>query len=784
MAARSHLPRVDAFRLALLVGLAFTALHALDAFDPGGDGEVPLVSRMEHAAQDFALTRLRGPRAASGDVVVVAVDERSIRAEGRWPWSLGRMGRLVDGLARGGARAVGFDVVWAEEDEAGRRLAEVAREARSAREAVRDPGASRLLDRVLALAGDPLSPGGVAPVEQLAGAIERARNVTVGFMFLGPRDAPPLDLAAGVERLGFLRTAPVRVADGSGRLVPAPPDAGGAPRAVGHRFAGALPPLGAILAVADAGGFFNVLPDADGTLRRYLTVAQACGATFPSLGVAVLAKAAATEGVAAAVVPVGGESGDRVAAVRIGPWTVETGPDGGVPLGYLGHYRDFPTVSATDVMSGSLPDGALRGKIAVVGNTAAGTWDQRVTPFDDFAPGVVVHATFVENVLHGGLLRRGTSVVLGETLAMAALALGLAFLFSRVSSAAAVPALVLALGAWTGLSIVLLRRFGVLVALGAPLAQVVGMFLAATSQRFLAEDRAKRKARETFGRFLAPAMVEEVLAREGPLELGGEKRDLTVLFCDIRGFTTLSERLDPKVLLEVLNEYLTPMTDIIVSEHSGTLDKYIGDAIMAFWGAPKEVPDHPMLACRAALAMLRRLDELRSRWREAGLPDIDVGIGINTGSMSVGFVGSQDRFYNYTVLGDAVNLASRLEGANKEYGTRILLSQATLERVRGRVVAREVDSVQVRGKREPVVVHELLGLAPAGPEEAALLSEFALGLGAWKGRRWDEAIVHFRAADRLRGGDPCSRAYVARCEAMRLHPPGPEWDGVYEMKTK
>jgi adenylate cyclase len=783
MAARSHLPRVDAFRLALLVGLAFTALHALDAFDLVGR-EVPLVSRLEHAAQDFAVTRLRGPRAASGDVLVVAVDERSIRAEGRWPWSLARMGRLVDGLARAGVAAVGFDVVWAEEDEAGRRLAAVAREARAARQGARDPETLRRLDRVLAAAGDPRSPSGVDPAEQLAGALERAGNAAVGFLFLGPRDAPPESLAAGVEKLRFFRTAPVQVADRSGRLAPAPPEAGGAPRAIGRRFAGALPPIDAVLAVADAGGFLNVLPDPDGTLRRYLAVAQAGGLTFPSLGVAVLAKAAGKDGVAAPVLPVGDGSGDRVAAVRVGPWTVETRPDGSVPLVHLGGYRDFPTLSATDVMGGGLPDGALRGKIAILGNTAAGTWDQRVTPFDDFAPGVLTHATFVENVLHGGLLRRGASVVLAETLAMAALSLGLAFLFSRVGSAAAVPALVLALAAWTGLAVALLRRLDVLAAIGAPLAQIVGMFLAATSYRFLAEERAKRKARETFSRFLAPAMVEEVLAREGPLELGGEKRDLTVLFCDIRGFTTLSERLDPKVLLEFLNEYLTPMTEIIVSEHSGTLDKYIGDAIMAFWGAPKELPDHPLRACRAALAMVRRLADLRPRWREAGLPDIEVGIGINTGPMSVGFVGSQDRFYNYTVLGDAVNLASRLEGANKEYGTRILVSQGTFERVKGSVVARQVDSVRVRGKREPVVVHELVGLAPAAPEEAAFLAEFGRGLEAWKGQRWDEAAARFQAADRLRGGDPCSRVYVARCDAMRLHPPGPGWDGVYEMKTK
>jgi adenylate cyclase len=329
-----------------------------------------------------------------------------------------------------------------------------------------------------------------------------------------------------------------------------------------------------------------------------------------------------------------------------------------------------------------------------------------------------------------------------------------------------------------------LRRADVVLALGMPLAQTLSMFVVATSQRFLAEEREKRRARETFGRFLAPAVVEQVLAREGAVRLGGEKRVLTVLFCDIRGFTALAERLDPARLLELLNEYLTPMTEIVVSQHEGTLDKYVGDAIMAFWGAPQEQPDHALRACRAALAMVERVAALRERWRERGLPDLDVGIGINTGPVSVGFVGSQDRFYNYTVLGDAVNLAARLEGANKVYGTRVLLGAATWAEVRDRVVARPLDLVRVKGKREPVHVHELLALAPAPPELGRFVEAFREGLSAYGARRWDDAIARFREADRLRGGDPASRRYVERCEAMRASPPGQEWDGVFELDTK
>jgi adenylate cyclase len=232
-----------------------------------------------------------------------------------------------------------------------------------------------------------------------------------------------------------------------------------------------------------------------------------------------------------------------------------------------------------------------------------------------------------------------------------------------------------------------------------------------------------------------------------------------------------------------MNTYLTAMTEH-VQRQRGTIDKYIGDAIMAFWGAPQEQPDHALLACQAGLRMMARLGELKTSWHEQGLPEIDIGVGINTGPMSVGFVGSQDRFYNYPVLGDAVNLASRLEGANKEYGTHVIIGPTTYEMVEDRVVARELDQVRVKGKRAPVKIHELIALAPAAPEVSAFVEAFTWGLSAYKAQRWDEAVSRFQEADRLRGGDSCSRKYIGRCEAMRKDPPGPEWDGVFEMKTK
>jgi adenylate cyclase len=474
----------------------------------------------------------------------------------------------------------------------------------------------------------------------------------------------------------------------------------------------------------------------------------------------------------------------RLLEVRAGGIAVPTDARGLAGLAWHGPSSAFPSVSAADVLGSRVAPERLRGKVVLVGPTAPGTWDQRVTPFDEAAPGVLVHATFVENALRGELLDRSPAVLLAELALMVALAAGLAALFARVPPAAALPALLAVAAAWAGAAAWALEARRVALAVGLPVAQALAVFLAVTTSRVLREEREKRRARETFGRFLAPAVVEEVLSREGGLAPGGESRDLTVLFADVRGFTSLSERLDPAALLALLNEVLAPMTEVVVAGHEGTLDKYMGDALMAFWGAPRRQPDHPLRACRAALALAARLAALREGLRARGLPEIDVGIGINTGPMSVGFVGSQDRFYNYTVLGDAVNLASRLEGANREYGTRILLGPETHARVRDEVVARELDLVRVKGRREPVAVHELLGLAPAAAGEAAFLEAWARGRAAFRARRWDEAEARFREADALRGGDPPSRLHLARCEALRRAPPGPAWDGVHELAGK
>lgn len=312
-------------------------------------------------------------------------------------------------------------------------------------------------------------------------------------------------------------------------------------------------------------------------------------------------------------------------------------------------------------------------------------------------------------------------------------------------------------------------------------------FVGITSYKYFTEERKKQELKGTFAKYVSPAIVDEILKDPGNIELGGKKVELTVMFSDVRGFTTISEKLDPRALSSLLNSYLTPMTDLVF-ETKGTLDKYMGDAIMAFWGAPIPLDDHPQRAATCALKMLKKLKVLQQEYANKGLPTIDIGIGLNTGDMSVGNMGS-NTVRSYTVMGDSVNLGSRLEGINKEYGTRIIVSEFTQKRIAQDFITREVDWVRVKGKAQPVRIFELMGTKASGPlapeaQLLALLPEFEKGFRLYHERKFDEAVVAFTAALNTKPDDECSQLYIERCNEYLAEPPGNDWDGVYTMKTK
>jgi adenylate cyclase len=301
--------------------------------------------------------------------------------------------------------------------------------------------------------------------------------------------------------------------------------------------------------------------------------------------------------------------------------------------------------------------------------------------------------------------------------------------------------------------------------------------------RNLLIEKKGRYLRKAFSSYVSPEVVAEILQNPDKLKLGGEKRKITVLFSDIRGFTSLSERMPPEALVSLLNEYLSPMTQIVMNER-GTLDKYIGDAIMAIFGAPMNVPDHPKRACQAALYMIERLEKLNLKWKDIGWHHISIGVGINTGEAIVGNMGANVRF-DYTAIGDTVNLASRLEGLNKFYGTQIIVSKSTLEDIgSSQFLMRELDLVRVKGKEKPISIFELVSFYPGDSQRTSLAGFFAEALYLYRDREFYEARERFAGILKMFPEDKPSALYVERCSNYIVQPPPDAWDGVYIAKEK
>lgn len=348
----------------------------------------------------------------------------------------------------------------------------------------------------------------------------------------------------------------------------------------------------------------------------------------------------------------------------------------------------------------------------------------------------------------------------------------------------ALPLFILIVAAIVVVAFYLFVSYNVHMQIVTPLLAVGFTYVGNTLFQYLGERREKATIRNAFGRYLPEKVVAQLIENPGLLKLGGEERVLSILFSDVAGFTTISEKLTPVQLVHLLNEYLTAMTNII-TKYDGIIDKYEGDAIMAEFGAPLHDDDHAIKACHAALEMQEKLVEMRVKWRKEGRPELHARAGINSGNVVLGNMGSESVF-DYTVMGDNVNLASRLEGANKEYGTYIMISEWTQEFVKDHIITRELDLIRVKGKEKPVKVYEVLARASTGISSTMkkVLENYNQGLAAYRQQRWDEAIVCFKAAINAKAEDGPSQEYLKRCEAFKKEPPEPGWDGVFTMKTK
>jgi adenylate cyclase len=465
--------------------------------------------------------------------------------------------------------------------------------------------------------------------------------------------------------------------------------------------------------------------------------------------------------------------------------------EGGLMLRFFTDQDPFARFSAAEVLDFYLKEMAsiepavhrsfFRGKYVFIGLTAPGLYDLKPTAVSSISTGVLVHATTLENILNKTYITPVRSAALLVFVFLICFVVSLIVLTSHsiyVNSSLFVVLLAVAVAVPA-----ILFKLNYYIDITPPSVSLVLSFIIAATYSYATEGKHRKQLRNAFQHYVAPAVVDNILKEADKLKLGGEKKKMTALFSDIRGFTTISEGMDPTDLVKFLNGYFSIMTRVIM-KYQGTLDKFIGDAIMAFYGAPLEQPDHAVRGCRTAVEMLRALREIQPDWKAQSFPSIDIGIGLNSGEMTVGNMGSDERF-DYTIMGDNVNLASRLEGINKQYGTNIVISQYTRELVGDEsFFVRELDSVRVKGKKEPVTIYELVDDHTPEPARVEMFESFAAGLHAYKQRRWQEAAAHFTQALRIDPSDYPSKLYVGRCEGYDLEPPPADWDGVFVMKTK
>jgi adenylate cyclase len=534
--------------------------------------------------------------------------------------------------------------------------------------------------------------------------------------------------------------------------------------------------LPAIIDASAGGGYFNMRQDFDGTVRSFPMAILYGSDFFAPESLVTLDHYLGRPPLAITLSRLGVEE------IRVGRQSVPVDRHGRLLINYLGPEGTIPTYSAAALLEGRLPERVLKDKVVMVGATAVGIYDLRVTPFSGNCPGVEIQATVIDNLLQGDFLR---SPRLGLPLMMALiLALGafLGLLLTRLSAIWGFLVTLAVILGYTLIDYLLFSRLNLYVELLHPLTTMVLIYVGVSTQRFLAEERERARIRKAFESYVAPTVVHEMLKHPDQLRLGGERREITILFSDIRGFTTMSENLDPERLVQLLHSFLNPMSSIIIN-HGGTIDKYMGDAIMALFGAPLVQPEHARLACRAALDMVLALKNLNHRWEAEGWPTLEIGVGVNSGPVAVGNMGS-DRLFDYTAVGDNVNLASRLEGLNKYYATRILISDTTAEQLGDSFILREVDRVRVKGKARAAAIFEVLGEGEAAPKLYRFLETYHRGLALYRERGWKKSLTAFNEALEIYPDDKAAQRYLSLVQNFLKHPPPDDWEPVTRMDGK
>jgi adenylate cyclase len=756
-----------------------------------GDRSTPLFDFLKRFEYDTLDTRFRYRPARytppDSRIVIVAIDQRSQEVFGKWPFPRKYFAQMLDALREDGAKVAAFDITFDKPDQTAAPVRALWARLEKDKQSGHAPDA-RLETQVSELAKEFDSDA------QFAAALRRFGCVELGNFFLEPQEARGIDGAVLDQYAEMVQWYALnRVA-----LKPATGKADFAALLNSYQFEGTLysATVANIPELAPpennektAIGFFNISSDADGVLRRSLLVLPFGRSNNPddidlygSLEVQALRLylGLKTEQVTVNYGPAG------IASLQFADkMTIRPDYLGRAMINYRGPRGTYPYYSLAEVVQRKFAPGTFKDKIVVVGASATGIGDLRTPPYGGIDyPGMEVHANVIDNILNDGFLVRGAHQILLDVLLIVAFGVPMGFALALVSPR----------WMWFGLAL-LIPFTGLLywaflrgwwLNFTVPAGTLTANVMLVSLYRALVEEKEKRKVRSAFGQYLSAEVIRRLLLN--PQLVEPRKTDITVMFSDIRGFTTISEKLDAQELALFLNGYLSDMTRIVFDTR-GTLDKYIGDAVMAFWGAPFEDSQHAAQACTAALEMMKRVAELQKRWAAEGKPALHIGIGLNSGVASVGNMGSELR-YGYTALGDAVNLSSRLEGLNKEYGTHIIVNESTYAAANDAgFFFRELDLIRVKGKLQPVTIYELLGRRTELAEVALMETEervrrFDEARRLYRERRWADAQSRFQEILDRWANDGPSVLYLKRCQDYLTEEPLSDWDGVFTMTHK
>ena len=735
-----------------LIPLVFALLHA-SAILP-----IQVLQRLDDIIYDARL-RATMPRTTDERIVIVDIDEKSLAEVGRWPWARNRLADLANELyVRQKVAVLGFDIVFAEADES------------SGLKRLRQLAQGELRDQ----------PGFAEKLNQLQSSLDydavfasslEQRPVVLGYYLTSDREGRTSGvLPAPVMDRESLQGRPIAFTSWSG---------------YGSNIA-------QIAKAAPMAGFFNSITDTDGVVRSIPLVAEYQGQYYESLSLAMFRLLSGLpsvepgfprdrlvsrsyQGLESILLRQGDKSlsipvDDRVATLV--PFRGEGGAAGG----------SYKYISASDLLAGKLAPETLKDKIVLIGTTAPGLLDLRVTPVGQTYPGVEAHANVISGLMDGKIFFRPDYAIGYEVVILVLSGLTLAFALPLLSATRAVVVSGVVIALLVALNFWLYLGAGLVLPLASALVMSLTAFALNMSYGYFVESRSKRELANLFGTYVPPELVDEMVKDPDSYSMKATNKELTVMFCDMRGFTRMSEGMEPTQLQELLNAVFSRLTDLIRANR-GTIDKYMGDCVMAFWGAPVDTPNHAQLAVKTAIEMAAAVSKINEEHRAAGTPEIGIGIGLNTGTMCVGDMGSDIR-RSYTVIGDSVNLGSRLEGLSKTYGVEIVVSEAT-RRLAPEFAWQELDKVRVKGKEQAVAIFTPLGpLERLEKARADEVKTWAALVKAYRAQDWEQCDLMLLNLQRMNAKKYLYELYSDRVASMRLLPFDPGWDGATNFETK